>query len=391
MAPYLICAGVMLAAIFQSVATTLIPPPTGSYNTSLATSALIDYSRLDPFAPTPQYRALMVSVFNPVPPAACSPSVAPYMVSKTAEFEDAQFAQFGILPGTFESFEFQVCQPITKYKHALLAQPHPPETQSSLRQTFPVILFSGGLGETRLFYSIIAQQLSSTGYTVITIDHPYDANIVTFPDNSTIFAANITTDDQIVLSLNTRAKDISFVLDQLSRTNVTKPLISTLAPDVSRAGVFGHSLGGAAAAEATLYDSRLAGCINLDGTFWGDVVETGLKKPILIFAHEGKNLTTDPSWEAIWPKLTGWKRELMLAGSQHGTFTDLPDLVDILGIGAELPGEVTKLLGTIDGRRAFDIVTTYVQAFFDFVLKGKKSDLLDSSSLDYPEVSFGGF
>lgn len=176
MAPYLICVGVMLAAIFQSVATTLIPPPTGSYNTSLTTSALIDYSRHDPFAPTPQYRALMVSVFNPILPAACSPSFTPYMVSKTAEFEDAQFAQFGILPGTFESFVLQVCQPITKYKHAPLAQPYPPETQSLLRQAFPVILFSHGLGATRLFYSIIAQQLSSTGYTVVTIDHPYDAS-----------------------------------------------------------------------------------------------------------------------------------------------------------------------------------------------------------------------
>jgi pimeloyl-ACP methyl ester carboxylesterase len=391
MAAHLICASLVLAAIFQPVAATLIPPPTGTYNTSVTTAALIDHSRLDPFAPTPQYRALMVSVFNPVPPAACSPSFTPYMVSQTAKFEDAQFAQFGILPGTFESLELQVCQPMTKYKHASLPQPRPPDVHISLPQNYPIILFSGGLGGSRLFYSIIAQQISSTGYTVVTIDHPYDAGIVTFPENSTILAANITTDDEIVLSLNTRAKDISFVLDQVSRSHVAKSPFLALAPDISRVGVFGHSLGGAATAEAALYDSRLVGCINLDGTFWGDVVEAGLKKPTLIFAHDGKNLTTDSSWEAIWTKLTGWKRELMLAGSQHGTFTDLPTLVDILGIGAELPSEVTELLGTINGTRAFDIVTTYVQAFFDFVLKGKQSDLLDSSSSQYPEISFGGF
>ena len=233
----LIRAGLVLGAIFQFVATTLIPPPTGSYNTTLITAALIDYSRLDPFAPTPQYRALMVSVFNPIPPAACSPFFAPYMVSKTAEFEDAQFAQFGILPGTFESLELQVCQPITKNKRASLSQPYPPDIHASFPQKHPVILFSGGLAGSRLFYSIIAQQISSTGYIVVTIDHPYDAGIVTFPDNSTILPANITTDDQIVLSLNTRAKDISFVLDQLSRPHVAKSL-SALAPDGARVGVF---------------------------------------------------------------------------------------------------------------------------------------------------------
>lgn len=91
--------------------------------------------------------------------------------------------------------------------------------------------------------------------------------------------------------------------------------------DSSWVGVFGHSLGGATAAEAMLFDSRLVGGVDLDGTFFGDVVEKGLERPFLIFAHDGKNLTNGPSWEALWPRLIAWKRELMLAQSAHYTFS----------------------------------------------------------------------
>lgn len=234
-------------------------------------------------------------------------------------------------------------------------------------------------------------RISSFGYIVVTVDHPYDADIVVFPDNSTIFGADIETEDQILDSLYTRTKDISFVISQLSRPSITRKLLPDLAPgsiDVSRVGIYGHSLGGATAAEAMLQDKRLVGGVNLDGTFFGDVIQKGLDRPFLIFSHEGKNRSTDPSWGAIWPKLRGWKRELMMNGSAHGTFTDLPDVLDVLGLRGGLSREVEELLGSIDGARALEIVTFYVRTFFDFVLKGKRNKLLDRVSKDYPEVEF---
>jgi pimeloyl-ACP methyl ester carboxylesterase len=365
---------ISLAGILVTVCAVLIPPPTGLYNTTLTAAKLIDYSRLDSFAPTPQPRALMVSVFSPISPSHCSWSLAPYMVPTTAAFEDTQFAQYGLPNGSFESLNLQVChrQNLQKFRN------------------YPVILFSPALRTTRLFYSAIAQQISSSGYTVVTIDHPYDADIVTFPDNTTILAANISTDAQILLAIDTRVKDISFVLDQLCTPSISDRLILDVicSLGVSKVGIFGHSLGGAAAAEAMLYDSRLIGGLNLDGTFFGSVVSRGLNRPFLLFGHEGKNTTTDSSWGEIWPKLTGWKREMMLADSAHYTFSDLPDLVDVIGIRDELPSEVGQLLGTIDGKRALDIVTIYVTSFFDFVLKGKRRELLDGPSAKFPEVTF---
>ncbi|KAE9368476.1 PAF acetylhydrolase family protein [Stipitochalara longipes BDJ] len=351
------------------------PSPTGPYNTTLLITELTDEARLDPFAPTSQPRRLMISVFHPISPAECSPHLTPDLDPITAAFEDAALAPFGVQPGTFELLDLQVCQSRANPRHWSTTQIH------------PLILFSPGLAGTRLFYNAIAQQLASAGYTVVTIDHPYDASIVTFPDNSTILAANISTETQILLDLDTRVKDVSFVLDELSESYTAARIIPGLACglDVSHTGIIGHSLGGATAATAMLRDPRFIAGINLDGSFWGDVIQEGLDKPFLMFAHEDK---IDPTWEAIWPNLKGWKQELMLAGSQHNTFTDLPDIVDVLGIGGSLPPEAADMLGTIDGARAFKVITTYVEAFFDFVTKGKSSMLLERPSDSFPEVSF---
>ncbi|RYP92186.1 hypothetical protein DL770_001693 [Monosporascus sp. CRB-9-2] len=377
----------MLAALFTqllpSISAVSFPGTIGPYNTSIATTQLIDHRRLDPYAATPQPRTLMISLFHPVPPAACCPSLTPYMDPISADFEDGQYAQAGIPAGAFGSLTLQTCKPC------------PGPNSNSRRRVkaskYPLVIFSPGMGNTRLLYSAMAQQLSSTGYIVVTVDHPYDAGIVTFPDNTTILAANITTDAQIVDDLNVRVRDVSFVLDQLHRPSIMSKLIPGLACglDTSKVGIYGHSLGGATAAEAMLSDSRLIGGVNLDGTFFGSVINLGLEKPLMMMAHEGKNLTTDATWGALWPNLKGFKREFILNGGTHGTFTDLAEVADLIGLREEFPTQVAALLGSIDGGRALRIIATYTSRFFDFVLKGKESKLLDRSSMEFPEVTIG--
>ncbi|RYP71473.1 hypothetical protein DL769_004698 [Monosporascus sp. CRB-8-3] len=377
----------MAAALFTqllpSIGAVSFSATIGLYNTSIATTQLIDHHRLDPYAPTPQPRTLMISLFHPVPPVACRPSLTPYMDPISATFEDEQYAQAGIPAGAFGSLTLQSCKP----------RPGP-NSHSGRRvkeSKYPLVLFSPGLGNTRLLYSAMAQKLSSTGYIVVTVDHPYDAGIVTFPDNSTILAANITTDAQIVDDLNVRVRDVSFVLDQLHSPSIVSKLIPglTCRLDTSKVGIYGHSLGGATAAEAMLSDSRLVGGVNLDGTFFGSVINRGLDKPLMMMAHEGKNLTTDATWGALWPNLKGFKRQFMLNGSTHGTFTDLAEAADLIGLREEFPTQAAALLGSIDGGRALQIIATYTGRFFDFVLKGKKSELLDRSSTEFPEVTVG--
>lgn len=125
-------------------------PPTGPFNTTLSTAELIDHHRNDSFAPTTISRKLMISIFEPTIPSKCSATLVNYIEPITAVFEDSQFAQYGIPKGTFEPLQLPTCQPSLWYQS--------PTTRQKPCGTFPLILFSPGLGMTRLFYSAIAQE-----------------------------------------------------------------------------------------------------------------------------------------------------------------------------------------------------------------------------------------
>ena len=113
----------------------------------------------------------------------------------------------------------------------------------------PVVLFSPAQDTTRLFYSAIAQTIASSGYIVVTIDAPYDVDIVEYPDGSLALAnatvANAATTSTTDLAVKVGAKDASFVLDQLTNKTVIANLIPgfTRSLNVSKVAMFGHSLG----------------------------------------------------------------------------------------------------------------------------------------------------
>ena len=148
----------------------------------------------------------------------------------------------------------------------------------------------------------------------------------------------------------------------------------------------GHSFGAAAAAEAMRRDPRFAAGINLDGSFFGAVLDAGLNRPFLLMGHENKTRATDPSWEAVWARLTGWKREVEVRGSKHYGFSDLPRVLQVLGLGEELSGEVGEVLGTVEGGRMMGIVVTYAVAFLDMVFKGGEGEVFDGRDGRFPEV-----
>ena len=370
----------------------LLPKPDSSYEVGLGTMELTDKSRLQLFAPSVQPRHFMVSLFYPVHSHKSTTPVN-YMPPETAAFQDnSELSTTGsvgfISPnGTFE-------------KLALQAASKAPQTQATLN--FPIVLFSPGQGTTRLFYSVIAQKIASSGYIVITIDAPHDVDIVSYPDgsvdliNTTVIATATPAD--IDLAVSTRAQDASFVLDQLcSNASVISQLIpgssSHHGLDVRNVGMFGHSLGGAATAAAMLNDSRIAGGIDMDGTLYGPVIHAGLSRPFMLMAHTNHTRANgtgdaDSSWLDIWPHLRGWKLDIMLANSLHYTFSDLPIVLETLGIVPNATVRNNLQITDLDGERGLRIVTTYVTAFFDKVLKHKSSPLLEGPVDAFPEVTF---
>ncbi|KAG9938712.1 PAF acetylhydrolase family protein, partial [Aureobasidium melanogenum] len=355
-----------LLSFFATLTTAIVvQPPLGRYGVASTVMELVDISRNDTYAPKPESRRIMVSSYYPANSLKnCQPVMLPYMPPATAAVYDQMYAPIGIPNGTFGSFELSTCAFNRK-------------DRSRGPNDFPIVLFSPGLGNSRLLYGAMAQSLASHGYVVITMDHAYDADIVEYPDKSIALAVDIETTEQITADVVVRQRDVSFLIDQLRNCSIRQQLFHDIASSKSlnKLLMMGHSLGGATAAAAMLADHRIAAAVNLDGTLFGDVLNEGLSSPFMIMSHAGKSLTTDPSWTQVWPRVTGTKLAVTLNGTVHGSYSDLPLLANTLGLSAKASPQVGELLGMMDGVMATENVNAFAGQFFKFA-GGLTTDLL---------------
>ncbi len=162
----------------------LVPGPTGPYSVALKVLPLTDTSRIDPYASPETQRRILLSAFLPVPDdkpgKPCLKKAVPYMSPAVAEAYGQQAAEAGLPNTTFAMFDLELCE---------LEKACRPGRQE--RHSFPLVLYSPGLGASRELYGARARSLASNGYAVVTIDHPHDAIVVEFPDGTIIPAANI--------------------------------------------------------------------------------------------------------------------------------------------------------------------------------------------------------
>ena len=86
----------------------------------------------------------------------------------------------------------------------------------------------------------------------------------------------------------------------------------------------------------------------------------------------------DPTWDATWHELTGWKRWLSVEGMRHLSFTDVAPLAQQFGAPVQ----------DLDGERCSAITRAYVTAFVGRTLRGRTEPLLDGPSARYPLVRF---
>lgn len=376
----------------QNTSAIYLPSLNNSTHVGVRTFPLVDKHRLDPFTNFTQHREIMLSLYYPAEyyPSELhhgqQPSPSPnalttrYMPNATAAIYDANVAQYGVPNGSFERL------------HTLCQTNAPISTRKS---SFPLILFSPGLGNSRLLYTTIAQEVARNGYIVASIDHPYDAQVVEFPDGRLVFNPkfNFTGSPEAVLALinenvAVRVQDVSFLLDALSSPSARHPFEI----DSKKVVMFGHSFGGTTAASAMVNETRIAGGLNFDGDFYGAIVANGsiVRKPFLLFEAARPGVPR-PNWDDAWNNhFQGWKLDVELFGGVHGSFEDLPLLADILGLRAALGKAGDAVLGTVPGLRGLQIMSDYVSAFAEFVFSGEKAergDLVDGkNSTRYPEV-----
>ena len=170
--------------------------------------------------------------------------------------------------------------------------------------------------------------------------------------------------------------------------------------DLEQAGIYGHSFGGATAAEVLRIDPRFKAGINMDGTAFSMTVANQIGQPFMWMASDYSQVT-DSQLKQIGMSRTEFEAELQprqeqrksfflslnrgylftLKGSTHSSYiTDEANL-----LGAVVPG-LKDNLATIGGLRAVTVINAYVSAFFDQTLKHQNSVLLNGNSSAFPEV-----
>ncbi|MFJ3877829.1 alpha/beta hydrolase family protein [Streptomyces sp. NPDC090077] len=345
-----------------------LPRPTGVFAVGRDTLHLVDTGRKDPWVPAAD-RELLVSLYYPAVRGTGRP--APYMSPAEAR---ALLTDRGEL-GRHATPE-QVAAVRTHARDGALPR---------VGGRYPLVVLSPGFTLPRASLTGLAEDLTSRGYVVAALDHAYESDGTTFPGGRLLgckACEQVFPDRSLHRVSDARARDVTFLLDRL--TGDRPAWRHSRLIDTRHIGMAGHSIGGASAAAAMAADPRVAAGVNLDGTFFAPLPETGLGgRPFLLLGGDPA-LTPpeieDTSWADAWPRMDGWKRWLTVAGMGHPGFTDWPVLAD----GAGAPHAETPLAGI----RSQQITRAYTGDFFDRHLKGLPAPRLDGPTAADPEVVF---
>ncbi|GGX25214.1 alpha/beta fold hydrolase [Streptomyces chryseus] len=326
-----------------------LPAPTGPYPVRARVRHLVDRSRNDPWEPGIGVRELMVTVLRPAVPGRGFPRFPHLTPGAAGEFAALAPLIRPHLPAAGVDWAATLT-------HARAGAPALPGRR-------PVLLYSPGGGDARTMGSSLAIDLASYGWTVVTVDHPGDASEVEFPDErpgrqrirTTVLRPDLDAATFRTM-IDTRVADLRFVLDTLA---------------LDRVGVYGHSAGGTAAAQALHEDRRITAAVNLEGhldQMDGEllpVARHGTDRPLLLAGTDGfRDARLDRSWAALLAH-TGPVTRRQLDDTAHWVFTDYAALVPQLHkAGLMTAAGRAAMAGRADPRVTVPAVRDLVRSFF---------------------------
>ena len=360
-----------------------LPKPTGPYATGTRVEHLVDPVRMETHvAGSLRPREIMVQIWYPA-----SPNHQPFASYRDRRETTLLSSYLGVLQ-------------THSYRNADVATSGAP---------FPVLLFNPAWAGHRTQNTYQVEDLASHGFIVVGVDHTYNSGPVAFPDGRVIGPTDghdisdfqdTTVAQQIAFGgreVAIEADDDVLVLNTLSAANIDPRSPWFHRVDVNDAGTFGHSFGGAVAAEVCYQDPRVKAALNEDGWMFGDVATRGLDKPYMVMNDDGPSITS----VQLQSKDTQTRREskltnididnlnhtmrafggymLTIRGSRHFDFSDRP-----------LYSPIRRLTeaGSISPVPAHEIVEAYTLQFFSHTLQGKLAPLLAASNSPYKEVQF---
>ncbi|HLK56062.1 MAG TPA: hypothetical protein VKU00_05845 [Chthonomonadaceae bacterium] len=370
--------GTVLLVWIQRCLPTNLPLPTGSFPVGRASFDWVDPVRNDPFAPQPgTKRELTVWIWYPA--------------SVGESFRSSEY-----LPAAWRAALARKQGPIfTNFISRDTSRVHGHSMDNaevaSDQKTYPVILVKPGVGALALDYTALCEDLASHGYIVVASDSPYNTFLVVYEDGRVVlrspaaFPGNRASNPAI----GVWAADNRFLLDRLTQLNQADPTHRFQGHlNLEEVGVFGHSFGGAAAAEFCHEDPRCKAGIDVDGAPSGPVITTGLNRPFMFLMadHSGAGSAEDRQIlgdiQAIYDRLPSGRHYATLRGSGHFNFSDTCLLLN----GALR--RVSGATGNIGDERGLHVAAACIRAFFDVHLKGADPSLMDRLPSQYPELTW---
>lgn len=334
-----------------------VPRPTGSSAVGTRVLRLVDSTREDPFLANGTKRELLVRLWYPAEDGeSCT----------RAEYAPAQ---------------------VWRYFSQLLELPLPQVTTNSCWNTtvadggHPIVVFTPGFTATFTDYSFLFEDLASRGYVVVSVDHPFEATAVEFPDGrfvTSVFGSHLTSivrgdEEAMNVAVSVRLSDLQFVVNELEQMSTagSGPFAGKL--DVSRLALAGHSLGGLTTIRGVEEDPRFRAGIVLDGAMPHSVRET--ETPVLMLAT-GRDEWSEEERQ-LWNALHGPRLAVNLRGTEHLTGTDAVWLA-----------AGTVKTGTMGPEKTMAAIRDFIAAFLDANLLGKAPDaLLTGASTEYPDAT----
>ena len=270
-------------------------------------------------------------------------------------------------------------------------------------RSYPVVIFRAGASSGVLNYSTLVEDLASHGYVVVGFDAPYRTGRVIFPDGRMMFRTEKNNPETCVVSdraqmercvsrvMTAWTSDIAFVLDRLARLNASDSTGKfTGRLDMTRVGVFGHSLGGAVAAQFCHEDSRCKAGIDIDGAPHGSVIQAGLRQPFMFLlsdhGHESDSASNQirADIQSMYDRIPPDRRlSVTIRGAFHYMFSD-----DGAVMKSSVVRDLLRVFGRLgmSGRRQLAVTAYCVRTFFDAYLKGEGASRPSIASPLYPET-----
>lgn len=275
---------------------------------------------------------------------------------------------------------------------------------SAAQGSFPVLLFSPGMGGQPEIYRALLEEICSRGYIVAAVNHRYgsgfsaynDGEIVTVDPNEFLLGLSDKEDFMERYIEGARkmfammVSDVHFVHKKLYDINRYDQQIGGHM-DLESMGILGHSLGGATAIKSICEDNRFQAVVNIDGSMevWGASAEE-FSAPLLMIQTDPEDTAFGAETKRFLDK-SGDAYQMTVNNIAHQAIsTDYPHYLKWLSTmtgDKVLKPETSATTEAMDADFLMKILTDYITAFFDTQLKEEYSELLQTDT-SYVDIEY---